>query len=125
MKDVFAEIAAMPLIDDIVAEAASVRSLALREFATTIGIDAFVMSDMSGPSGDVSPVDIKKLLYMDEAKVARFAGVASSLLRNTAEHTIEKTLTSCQSFGQLVDTLIEQCPPCSAGHWQHGFVDRF
>ena len=125
MKDVFAEIASMPLINDIVAEAAGVWSLALRELFGTIGIGVFVMPDRSMSSDEFSDVDISEVLHMNEVKIAGFVEVASILLRNTAENAIGTTRTPCQSFGQLVDTLIEQCPPCSAGHWQHGFVDRF
>ena len=47
---------------------------------------------------------------MNEVKILGFAEVASSLLRNTAENAIGKTFAPCQSFGQLVDTLLEHCP---------------
>ena len=110
MKDVFAEIPAMSLINDIVAEAAGVRSLALREFVGTIGIAAFVMLDRSGPSGDFSDLDIKDILDMNEVKISGFAEVASTVLRTTAENATGTTLTPCQSFAQLVDTLLEHCP---------------
>ena len=89
MKEVFAEIAAMPLIHDIVAEAASVRSLALREFVALIGINAFVMFDKSGPSEEFSHVDIKQRLDMDEVEIVGFAEVAFTLLRTAAENATE------------------------------------
>ena len=41
MKDVFAEVASMSLIKDIVAEAAGVWLLELREFAGSIGLALF------------------------------------------------------------------------------------
>ena len=51
-----------------------------------------------------------EVLDMDEVKRLGFFELASSLLRNTAGNATGKTFTPCQSFGQLVDTLLEHCP---------------